>query len=64
MHDLPCHVKVIDYIHRLGSLDINTQKGENSIPFLINTYVLVICYLSASGMENSFKYMVLGSRAF
>lgn len=52
------------HIHCKSSLDNNMWKGENSTPFLINTYVLIIYYLSAPGMANSFKYMVLGSRSF
>lgn len=39
-------------------------KGENSAPFLINIYVLIICYLCSPGMANLLKYKALGSRAF
>lgn len=47
-----------------SSLHNTMWKGENSTPFLINIYVLIICYLCSPGMANLLKYKALGSRAF
>lgn len=61
MHNLPCYTVIIDYVHCIGSWDNNMQKGENSTQFLIYKYILIIWYLYAPGMANSFKCMALSS---